>query len=60
MIYANISCASLYIFKRVSVNLDSSCRDLTVYLYTVKPVLGGHFQIDKTKVQMENGSLMKV
>ena len=27
---------------------------------TVKPVLSGHFKIDKTKVLMENGSLMKV
>ena len=28
--------------------------------HTVKPVLSGHLQIDKTKVLMENGSLMKV
>ena len=27
---------------------------------TVKPVLGGHLKIDKTKALMENGSLMKV
>ena len=27
---------------------------------TVKPVLSGHLKIDKTKVLMENGSLMKV
>ena len=27
---------------------------------TVKPVLRGHLKIDKTKVLMENGSLMKV
>ena len=27
---------------------------------TVKPVLNGHLKIDKTKVLMENGSLMKV
>ena len=27
---------------------------------TVKPVLNGHFKIDKTNVLMENGSLMKV
>ena len=26
----------------------------------VKPVLSGHLKIDKTKVLMENGSLMKV
>ena len=26
---------------------------------TVKPVLSGHLKIDKTKVVMENGSLMK-
>ena len=29
-------------------------------LDTVKPVLSGHSKIDKTKVLMENGSLMKV
>ena len=28
--------------------------------YTVKHVLSGHLKIDKTKVLMENGSLMKV
>ena len=27
---------------------------------TVKPVLSGHSKIDKTKVLMTNGSLMKV
>ena len=27
---------------------------------TVKPVLSGHINIDKTKVLMENGSLMEV
>ena len=32
---------------------------LTV-LSSVKPVLSGHLKIDKTKVLMENGSLMKV
>ena len=28
-------------------------------LYTVKPVVSGYSKIDKTKVLMENGSLMK-
>ena len=28
--------------------------------YTVKPVLNGHSKIDKTKILMTNGSLMKV
>ena len=27
---------------------------------TVKPVLSGHLKTDKTKILMENGSLMKV
>ena len=27
---------------------------------TVKPVLSGHLKIDKTKISMTNGSLMKV
>ena len=30
------------------------------YTCTVKPVLRGYLKIDKTKVLMENGSLMKV
>ena len=29
-------------------------------MYIVKPVLGGHSKIDKTKILMQNGSLMKV
>ena len=29
-------------------------------IHTVNPVLSGHLKIDKTKVLMENGSLMKV
>ena len=28
--------------------------------FTVKPVLSGHSKIDKTKILMTNGSLMKV
>ena len=28
--------------------------------YTVNPVLSGHSKIDKTKILMTNGSLMKV
>ena len=31
-----------------------------VFRITVKPVISGHLKIDKTKVSMENGSLMKV
>ena len=30
------------------------------YTNTVKPVLNGHSKIDKTKILMTNGSLMKV
>ena len=30
------------------------------FVYMVKPVLGGHSKIDKTKVLKTNGSLMKV
>ena len=30
------------------------------YKCSVKPVLRGHLKIDKTKVLMENGSIMKV
>ena len=31
-----------------------------VIIHTVKPVLSGHSKIDKTKILMTNGSLMKV
>ena len=31
-----------------------------IYLYTVKPVLSSHPKIDKTKILVTNGSLMKV
>ena len=34
-----------------------ACKELS---NTVKPVLSGHAKIDKTKVLMTNGSLMKV
>ena len=34
--------------------------ELKVLPYTVKLVLSGHLKIDKTKVLMENGSLMEV
>ena len=33
---------------------------LQINVSTVKPVLSGHLKIDKTKVLMVNGSLMKV
>ena len=33
---------------------------LEIYIVTVKPVLSGHLKIDKTKILMTNGSLMKV
>ena len=31
-----------------------------IFKYTVKPVLSGHLRIDKTKVLINNDSLMKV
>ena len=31
-----------------------------IYTYAVKPVLSGHSKIDKTKILMTNGGLMKV
>ena len=33
---------------------------MSEFINTVKPVLSSHLKIDKTKVFMENGSLMKV
>ena len=41
-------------------DLLMSTPKLTYTGYTVKPVLSGHSKIDKIKVLMENGSLMKV
>ena len=43
-----------------SYNDPGSLFDVTLQAYTVKPVLSGHLKIGKTKVLMENGSLMKV
>ena len=47
--------------------IEMSCSKLFFYWdelllksYTVKPVLSGHLNIDKTKVLMQNGSLMKI
>ena len=37
---------------------DNCC--LLSSAYTVKPVLSCHLKIDKTKILMENGSLMEV
>ena len=34
--------------------------EIVTICYAVKPVLSGHLKIDKTKVLMTNGSLMKV
>ena len=43
------------IHKRIISNFT-----LTIFAYTVKPVLSSHLKIDKMKDVMENGSLMKV
>ena len=51
-----ISCAGPnYLFFFASANYF-----LLPFQYTVKPVLSDHSKIDKTKVLMTNGSLMKV
>ena len=42
----------IYAYKTQDI---ASCKTL----HTVKSVLRGHVKIDKTKVLMENGSLMK-
>ena len=39
---------------------ELSSYDPTEKLSTVKPVLRGHSNLDKTKLSMTNGSLMKV
>ena len=44
-----------HLFRRLKQHLQKQVETLTV-----KPVLSGHSKIDKTKVLMPNGSLMKV
>ena len=52
----------------LKININKSCSDVFLSClidtcarsYTVKPVLNGHSKINKTKVLMTNGSLMKV
>ena len=39
---------------------EQSYQDLKIVVSTVKPVLRGHSKIDKMKILMTNGSLMKV
>ena len=43
-----------------SVCMQLWLRILTTDVDTVKPVLNGHSKIDKTKILMTNGSIMKV
>ena len=41
--------------------VENSCNpNFSVLAITVKPVLSGHSKIDKTKILMTNGSIMKV
>ena len=41
-------------------HVESVCDDFLEMEYTVKPIFSSHLKIDKAKVLMENGSLMKV
>ena len=50
---------SMTAFLRMSYDVIYSSHK-TAYATTVKHVLSGHSKIDKTKILMANGSLMKV
>ena len=55
--YYNFNEVQMFTFSR---RIDEGGSDITVSNGTVKPVLSNHSKIDKTKVLMTNGSLMKV
>ena len=55
--YYNFNEVQMFTFSR---RIDEGGSDITVSNGTVKPVLSSHSKIDKTKVLMTNGSLMKV
>ena len=59
MAYSGLLINSVQVCCQAPPELSSFDRNLFV-LFTVKPVLNGRLKIDKTKVLMENGSLMKV
>ena len=50
----------IYCLENMYCMFDSLNFDKLSHVYTVKPVLSGHFKIDKLMVLMENGSLMQV
>ena len=51
-------CNKLSHMGLANINMENNV--LSSLLYTVKPVLNGHSKIDKTKILMTNGCLMKV
>ena len=63
-IYSDLGYAENKIVYQSTLNsfLASSdlCCMLIAFANTVKPALSGHSKIDKTKLLMTNGSLMKV
>ena len=54
----HIKCLFDYLYQMENSAKFQKSTDLA--MYTVKPVLSGHSKIDKTKILMTNGSLMKV
>ena len=57
-----IHITSLVVFSIMGIHTDwiGSHSLLVTILSTVKPVLSSHSKIDKTKILMTNGSVMKV
>ena len=58
IIIDNIKCLFDYLYQMENSAKFQKSADLA--MYTVKLVLSGHSKIDKTKILMTNGSLMKV
>ena len=52
-------CESIMFMFNVSSENYVNCK-VSLWQSPVRPVLSGHLKIDKTKVLMEKGSLMKV
>ena len=51
---------AFFFYQNTSFLFDDGYLEKKITISTVKPVLSGHSKIDKTKILMKNGSLMKV
>ena len=60
MFNTSMSNLGIGIEHKIDVKYVSQIRKYVYMYYTVKPALSDHSKIDKTKILMTNGSLMKV